>query len=175
MAGAVAVLPVPGRDGTVVLVVITGAVLVNGRPNPTTSTAPTPTLPVLPGAGRNVTVEAVWPITMALLSAATATTAGSTNVNWPLVDVRVTGALTAGVVELSVAGNESTAGVVSLIVVDRICGNCGSSCRTTPRTVTIESEFGDGTNVIVELSAETTTSLGLVAPSTISHCQPAHR
>ena len=63
MAGAVAVLPVPGRDGTVVLVVIAGAVLGNGRPNPTTSTAPTPTLPVLPGAGRNVTVEAVWPIT----------------------------------------------------------------------------------------------------------------
>jgi hypothetical protein len=73
----------------------------------------------------------------------------------------------AGAAELSEEGNESTAGVVTLSVVDRICGNCGSSCRTTPRTVTIESEFGAGTKVMVELSRETATSLGLVAPSTI--------
>src|SRR5688572_1909260 len=98
---------------------------------------------------------------MALLSPATPTTAGSTNVNCAFVEVSTTGALTAGVVELTDAGSESTTGVVSLIVVERICGNCGSSCRTTPRTVTTESELGDGTKVMVELSALTTTSLGL--------------
>ena len=96
------------------------------------------------------------------------TTAGSTNVNCAFVEVSDDRSVRPpGRQSSRVAGNESTAGVVSLMVVDRICGNCGSSCRTTPRTVTIESEFGDGTKVIVELSADTTTSLGLVAPSTI--------
>jgi hypothetical protein len=72
---------VPGKDGTVALVVIVGAVLDSGNPNPTTSTAPTPTLPVLPGLGRKVIVEAVWPVTIAELSPPIPMTAGSTKVN----------------------------------------------------------------------------------------------